>query len=98
MPDIITNLQSEGPIDHQKMASDLAQIYDRKADSLFVIMDAKHTTVVKDPGLNRPWCSPNVKLAEVTAKQIERESGIKTHVVTLSDAIKFLCGQQCSSQ
>jgi len=95
---IITSLNSEGPIDHQKMANDLAQIYDRKADSLFVIMDEKRTTVVKDPGLSRPWCSPNVRIAEVTAKQIGLETGTTPYVCTLSDAIKLLCGEHVRSQ
>ncbi len=98
MAEIITSLNSEGPIDHHEMALKLSQLYDRKADSLYVIMDDKHTTVVRDPGLNRPWCSPNAKLAELTARDTTRASGRKTHVVTLNDAIKFLCGEHMRSQ
>lgn len=84
------------PLDFESFAAGICKIYDRKADSLYVIMDAKHTTCVKDPGLGRPWCSPNIKLAESVAATITRETKRKTHVVTLSDAIKFLLRQLSS--
>jgi hypothetical protein len=76
------------------MALDITRIYDTKADSIFVLMDEKLTTCVKDPGLGRPWSTTNLKLAETTAKQISKNIGGKpVHVKTLSDAIKLLIGQ-----
>ena len=78
------------PLDSQAMVKLMADLYDRKSSELFVIMDAAKTTVVKDPGLGRPWCSPNHRIAESHARTITKETGRPTIVTTLQDAITTL--------
>jgi hypothetical protein len=41
-----------------------------KPETIFVILSRDGSTVVKDPGLGRPWSSRNRKLAEDHAKRI----------------------------
>jgi hypothetical protein len=68
----------------------LARLHDRKADEIFVIMNKSRTTVLKDPGLGRPFSTTLRKRAE----QVQREAG--GVVVTLGEAIKILITNQSS--
>lgn len=65
-------------------AATLARIYDRKASELFVVLNAARTTCLIDPGTHKPYCTPNLKMAENVAREYR---GV---VSTLSDAIKTL--------
>jgi len=65
-------------------AADFERLFDRKADQLYVVANPAKTTVVKDPGLERPFCTPNLKMAEDVARKV---GGV---VLTLADAIKTL--------
>lgn len=68
------------------LADQITRIYDRKAKDIFVIMDKEEKTVLKNPGLARPWSSKVFKMAEHTARQV----GHGAHVVTLDYAMKKL--------
>jgi len=56
----------------------------RRAEDIFVIISKDGSTVVRDPGLSRPWHSPHKKLAEEHARNIGRGC----RVVDLATAIK----------
>jgi len=64
----------------------LTKIYDRKASEIFVIMNKEETTILKNPGLSRPWSSLSFKQAELTS----REVGSGAHATTLQHALKKL--------
>jgi len=57
-------------------------LFETKADQLYVIMDKAGTTVLKDPGLDRPWATTNLKIAEHVVKDIPNG-----RVVTLKHAV-----------
>jgi len=83
-PQITVRPDDSGPLD----AAALTRIYDRKASELFVILNKDRTTCLVDPGTNKPYCTPNFKMAENIAREYR---GI---VSTLSDAIKTLFNKQ----
>jgi len=64
----------------------ITRIYDRKASEIFVIMNKEETTILKNPGLGRPWSSLSFKQAELTS----REVGSGAHATTLQHALKKL--------
>lgn len=68
------------------LADQIANLYDKKARDIYVIMSKDETTILKNPGLGRPWSSKVFKMAEHVAKQV----GNGAHVVTLEYAIKKL--------
>lgn len=68
------------------LADQITKIYDKKARDIFVIMDKEEKTILKNPGLGRPWSSKVFKMAEHVAKQV----GHGAHVVTLEYALKKL--------
>lgn len=55
------------------LSDSLAWLHGKKKRDIYVIISADGSTVMQDPGLNRPWSSPNKKLAEhhaaITTKQ-----------------------------
>lgn len=62
----------------------------KRPEDIFVIISKDGSTVIKDPGLGRPWSSPNRKLAEHHAKSIGRGCT----VVDLATAIKSVLHHQ----
>lgn len=62
----------------------LTQLIERKGQQLYVVVDKRGKTVLRDPGMNRPYTATTFKQADHTAKQC---SGV---ALTLSDAIKLL--------
>lgn len=82
-------------MDRKKAESNLAQwdalsikdkmgiLHGKTPDTVFVILSKDGSTVVRDPGLNRPYSGTNKKIVEHIAKGIPG-----TVVVTLAEAIK----------
>jgi hypothetical protein len=64
----------------------IGDMFERKAHEIFVIMNSAHTTVLKDPGLDRPWASTNKLRAENIARQVGKDAV----VVSLNDAVEYL--------
>ncbi len=62
----------------------VAYIMDIKAKSHFVVMDKERTTLLKDPGMERPFMSPNQKQAELIAREA---GGV---VETAEDALRII--------
>ena len=60
---------------------DLAFLHNKRPRNLYVVMDKDKSTVLMDPGLDRPWASPSRKLAELHAKE---NNGI---VASLDEAV-----------
>jgi hypothetical protein len=52
-----------------------------KAENIYVLISKDGSTVVRDPGLGRPWSTTNRKLAEDHAKRIGRDC-VVTDLVT----------------
>ena len=68
----------------------LGMLHGKSPDNIWVIISADGSTVVRDPGVGRPWSSPNKKIAEHMAQSIPG----KPKVVTLADAIKSVTYHQ----
>lgn len=51
---------------------------------LWVVMDKDRSTVLKDPGLNRPWSNLSRKRAEAVAKEVGGVAEL------LTEAIKYV--------
>lgn len=66
---------------------DLARLHGKRPSAIFVIMSPDLSTVVMDPGMGRPWSSPNRAIAENFAKT-HPVKGCK--VATLDEAIKLV--------
>ena len=76
--------ESISPLDDLPAKDRLGMLHGQRAENIYVILSEDGSTLVKDPGLNRPWSSPNKKIAEHIAKGIKG----KCTVVTLDVAIK----------
>lgn len=61
-----------------------------KSPELLVIMDADRSTVMKSPGLDKPFSTTNAKYADYVARQMLVEHGFKCVVVPYLDAIQFV--------
>ena len=61
-------------------------LHGKKAQDIYVILSPDGSSVVRDPGLGRPWSSPNKKIAEHFAKGIPGD----VKVVTLDVAIRSI--------
>ena len=48
----------------------LARFHGTNPRNIFVIMDKELSTVLQDPGLDRPWSNTNRKIAEHHARQV----------------------------
>lgn len=68
----------------------LGPLHGKRPEDIFVIISADGSTLVKDPGMERPWSSPNKKLADYHAKNISAESGNKCVAVDLKTALKAI--------
>lgn len=68
------------------LADQITSLYDKKARDIYVIMSKDETTILKNPGLGRPWSSKVFKMAEHVAKGV----GNGAHVTTLEYAMKKL--------
>lgn len=62
----------------------LGALHGKKPSDIYVILSADKSTVLRDPGMDRPWSSPNRKLAEFHAKKY---NGI---VANIPDAIQCI--------
>jgi len=62
----------------------LANLIERKGTELYVVITKDGRSVLKDPGLNRPYTVPQKKMAELVAREAD---GV---VVTLGEAIDIL--------
>lgn len=67
--------------------TDLPLLHSHKPADIYVILSGDGSTIVKDPGLNRPWSSTNRKLADHIAALITKQTGSPCHAVTLDTAI-----------
>jgi len=63
---------------------ELGALHGKLKRDIYVILSKDGSTVLQDPGLNRPWSSPNKKLAEHHAKQ----RGLGEVAVDLETAIR----------
>lgn len=68
-----------------------AEFASKFAKSNYCVMNAKRTTVIKDPGLNRPFITPHKNRAEQVAK------GVGGVVETLHDALQHIMNHLGSS-
>lgn len=50
-----------------------AMLHNKRISDIFVLLSADGSTLVIDPGLNRPWSSPNRRLAEAHAKNLTKQ-------------------------
>ena len=67
-------------------AERLSAIFDRKASEIFIVLDARGTTCLYDPGLRRTYSTPIRKVAENVARSLN-PPGV---VVTLAEGMKRL--------
>ena len=71
-------------VPYEEAIGAFTRLHDRIASEIYVIMNKSMTTVLKDPGLNRPFSHRSKKFAE----SVQKETG--GMVVTLEFAIKHL--------
>lgn len=69
------------------LADMLGPLHGKRPEDIFVIISKDGSTIVKDPGLVRPWSSPFKNLAEEHAKIIKSQ-GFDCVVTDLKTAIK----------
>lgn len=60
----------------------------KRPEDIFVIISKDGSTIVKDPGLDRPWHSTNRKLAEHHAKSIGRGCTVVDLPTALQSVLK----------
>lgn len=65
----------------------LGPLHGKRPEDIYVLISKDGSTIVKDPGLERPWSNPNKKLAEDHAKVITSQ-GYPCVAVDLKTAIK----------
>jgi hypothetical protein len=68
----------------------LLESYKRRKKALYVIMTGDGSTLVQDPGLDRPWASPNRALAEFHAKEVQKATGRKCGAMPLDEAMALI--------
>lgn len=49
-------------------SDDLAALHGKKKSEIYVVLSKDGSTVLQDPGLDRPWSTPNKKYAEHHAR------------------------------
>jgi glyoxylase-like metal-dependent hydrolase (beta-lactamase superfamily II) len=70
-----------------RLEDSLAWLHGKRKRDVYVLLSEDGSTLVVDPGLNRPWSSPNKLYAEHQAKQISKESGRTCYATDLETAI-----------
>jgi len=69
----------------------------KKGKVLYVVMDKYRTTVVKQPGLEKPFSTHNKKFADSVAREIgEKNPKFGGVVETLRDALKLVSTSPCN--
>ena len=63
---------------------ELGALHGKLKRDIYVILSKDGSTVLKDPGMSRPWSSPNKKLAEHHAKEM---GGIAVDLETAMRAV-----------
>lgn len=77
-------LQPPAPLPPSNNSDFLGQLHGKRKKDIYVILSRDGSTVLKDPGLDRPWSSPNKKLAEHHAKQM---GGVAVDLITAIESI-----------
>lgn len=70
---MIDNSFPQDPIIHkptQPTSDVLSEFHGKPKTEIYVILSEDGSTILKDPGMDRPWSSPNRKFAEHHAKAI----------------------------
>lgn len=65
----------------------LGPLHGKLASDIYVLISKDGSTLVKDPGLDRPWSSTNKKVAEHMASELRRKDGVICYAITLADAL-----------
>lgn len=69
-------------------ADSLGYLHGKRRNSIYVLISVDGSTLVKDPGLDRPWSSPNQKYAEDTARIHNKANpDMQVRAVTLETAV-----------
>lgn len=88
-----TTMQNEfskqDPFSHINVETAKA-MHERTAEAVFVIVNKAKTSVLMDPGMDRPWSSRVRKVADHMASQV----GGGCFVATLGDATRYLIRRQ----
>lgn len=75
-----------GPDKFSGLGDTLGGLHGKRSRDMYVLLSEDGSTLVVDPGLQRPWSSPNKKIAEHHASNMRRQ-GIKCHAVDLETAL-----------
>ena len=62
----------------------LREFHGAKGTEIYVVLSKDGSTVLKDPGMDRPWSSKNKKIAEHHAKQ---NNGYAVDLITAMKAV-----------
>lgn len=93
MKKIVTERSDYTAQELELLQSSLSNLVDRVGATLYVIMNKSETTVLIDPGLSKPWCTSNEKIAHSMTAGLQKQGFVGAHAVTLSYAIKRLVKQ-----
>ena len=69
---------------HIPITDQLGMMHGKKKSEIYVVLSKDGSTVMKDPGMERPWSSHNKKIAEMHAKE---NGGYATDLITAMHAI-----------
>lgn len=74
------------PLIQTTLTDALGWLHGRKKRDIYVLLSDDGSTLIQDPGLNRPWSTPNKKYADDTAADFRRK-GVFCRAVTLELAL-----------
>lgn len=66
------------------LSDELNLLHGKRSGDIYVILSKDGSTVVKDPGMNRPWSSRNKKFADHMAKKV---GGVAVDLITATQAL-----------
>ena len=66
-------MSHHSPDELRQALDNLAHIHDKRLASIYVLLSSDGSTLVVDPGMGRPWSSPNKRFADDTAKNLTRQ-------------------------
>lgn len=75
------------PLDTIQLESVLGKLHNKRLTDIYVLLSEDGSTVYIDPGLNRPWSSPNKQLAEYHAAQLSKTLPCKVYAMDYITAI-----------
>ncbi len=68
----------------------LLESYHRGHKRLYVIVSNDGSTLVKDPGMDRPWATNNKSIADFHCKEIQKATRKKCAVYLLEEALPLI--------